>query len=43
MGLNARRLLDANDSHRYFAALDSQVTTGPTLTNVNDMLIILIA
>ena len=42
MGLNARRLLDANDSHRYFAALDSQVTTGPTLTNVNDLLIILI-
>ena len=42
LGLNARRLLDANDSHRYFAALDSQVTTGPTLTNVNDILIMLI-
>ena len=42
IGLNARRLLDANDSHRYFAALGSQVTTGPTLTNVNDILIILV-
>lgn len=42
LGLNARRLLDANDSHRYFTALGSQVTTGPTLTNVNDILIMLI-
>jgi glycerate 2-kinase len=42
LGLNARQLLDANDSHRFFATLGSQVMTGPTLTNVNDMLIILI-
>lgn len=42
LGLNARKLLDANDSHGYFGRLDSQVTIGPTLTNVNDLLIILI-
>ncbi len=28
--------LAANDSHSFFAALDAQVITGPTLTNVND-------
>jgi hydroxypyruvate reductase len=28
--------LDANDAHSFFAAIDSQIVTGPTLTNVND-------
>ena len=42
-GLNARRLLDANDSHRFFAETGAQVMTGPTLTNVNDLVVILIA
>jgi glycerate-2-kinase len=42
LGLNARQMLGANDSHHFFADLGAQVTTGPTLTNVNDMLIILI-
>ena len=35
-GLDAAALLDDNDSHRFFAALDDLVITGPTRTNVND-------
>ncbi len=34
--------LDGNDSHSLFAAIDDQVVTGPTLTNVNDLRAILI-
>jgi hydroxypyruvate reductase len=36
LGLSARAYLDDNDGHSFFAALGDQVTTGPTLTNVND-------
>jgi glycerate 2-kinase len=36
LGLDARRHLDDNDAHTFFAALDDQLVTGPTLTNVND-------
>jgi len=42
MGLNARAMLDDNDGHSFFEALDAQVITGPTLTNVNDFRAILI-
>ena len=43
LGLDPRALLAAHDSHRVFAALDDLVTTGPTLTNVNDFRAILVA
>jgi glycerate 2-kinase len=39
--LNARAALAANDSHSFFAALGDQIVTGPTLTNVNDIVVIL--
>lgn len=35
-GVDARTLLAANDSYRFFAALGALVVTGPTRTNVND-------
>lgn len=41
LGLNARALLDDNDSDRFFSALGDQVKPGPTLTNVNDVVIML--
>jgi hydroxypyruvate reductase len=41
-GLDAAALLDDNDSHRFFAALDDLVITGPTRTNVNDFRAVLI-
>jgi glycerate 2-kinase len=42
LGLDARRYLDDNDAHGFFAALGDQVVTGPTLTNVNDFRAIVI-
>lgn len=42
LGLDATTLLDDNDSHRFFAALDDLVITGPTRTNVNDFRAILV-
>uniref|UniRef100_UPI00036FA662 glycerate kinase type-2 family protein n=1 Tax=Novispirillum itersonii TaxID=189 RepID=UPI00036FA662 len=42
MGLNPTARLDDNDSYSIFAALDNLVTTGPTLTNVNDFRAIVI-
>ena len=41
-GLDARRLLEANDAYGFFAALDALVVTGPTRTNVNDYRVILV-
>jgi hydroxypyruvate reductase len=41
-GIDAQAMLAQNDAHSFFAALDSQVVTGPTLTNVNDFRAILI-
>ncbi|MBN9671822.1 glycerate kinase type-2 family protein [Roseibium aggregatum] len=35
-GASLETALEENDAHRFFEALDSQVITGPTLTNVND-------
>jgi hydroxypyruvate reductase len=38
----ARRALDANDSYTLLDALGALVRTGPTLTNVNDLRILLV-
>jgi hydroxypyruvate reductase len=42
LGLNAKARLSNNDGYAFFSALDDLVTTGPTLTNVNDFRAILI-
>ena len=41
-GLDAKKLLAANDAYGFFAALDDLVVTGPTRTNVNDFRIIVV-
>lgn len=41
-GLDAARMLEANDAYSFFAALGDLVVTGPTLTNVNDFRAILV-
>ena len=41
-GLDPKAMLQANDGYTFFAALDSLVATGPTLTNVNDFRAILV-
>jgi hydroxypyruvate reductase len=41
-GINAKASLADNDGHSFFEALDDQVITGPTLTNVNDFRAILV-
>jgi hydroxypyruvate reductase len=41
-GLDAKAMLADNDGYGFFAALGDLVTTGPTLTNVNDFRAILI-
>jgi hydroxypyruvate reductase len=42
LGLDAQAALDANDSYAFFEALGDQILTGPTGTNVNDLLFILV-
>jgi glycerate 2-kinase len=42
-GVRAKERLADNDGHGFFEALDDQIVTGPTLTNVNDFRAILIA
>ena len=42
LGLDPAAALANNDAHSFFAALGSQVITGPTLTNVNDFRAILV-
>jgi glycerate 2-kinase len=42
-GIDARALLNANDSYDFFCALGDLVLTGPTRTNVNDYRAIAIA
>ncbi|MFD2174364.1 glycerate kinase type-2 family protein [Rhodobacter lacus] len=42
LGLDPRAMLEANDAHSFFAALGTQVRTGPTRTNVNDFRVIVI-
>jgi hydroxypyruvate reductase len=41
-GLDALKLLEANDAHRFFSTLGDLVVTGPTRTNVNDYRAILV-
>lgn len=41
-GLDAKKLLAANDAYGFFDSLDDLVVTGPTRTNVNDFRIIVI-
>lgn len=41
LGLDARAALAANDSYPFLAALDDLIFTGPTQTNVNDLILIL--
>ena len=43
LGLDARAMLNAHDSHGFFGATGDLIVTGPTLTNVNDIRAILIA
>ena len=40
--IDPRASLADNDAHQFFETLDTQVITGPTLTNVNDFRAILI-
>jgi glycerate 2-kinase len=42
LGLNAGSYLDNNDATAFFAATGDLLTTGPTLTNVNDIRVILV-
>ena len=41
LGLDARAFLENNDAYHFFAALNDLVITGPTNTNVNDLMIVL--
>lgn len=41
IGLDARTFLENNDAYHFFSALDDLVITGPTNTNVNDLMIVL--
>ena len=40
MGLDPRDYLRRNDSYRFFESLNDLIITGPTLTNVNDLVLI---
>jgi len=42
LGLNAIDYLENHDSYSFFEGLDDLIITGPTLTNVNDIRVILI-
>lgn len=42
LDISATEMLESNQSYRFFASLDDLFITGPTLTNVNDLRIILI-
>lgn len=41
-GLDPQVYLDNNDSYHFFQALDDLIITGPTNTNVNDLVLILV-
>ncbi|HXP65053.1 MAG TPA: glycerate kinase [Steroidobacteraceae bacterium] len=43
MGLRPKEMLNNNDGHTFFNAIDDSIITGPTLTNVNDFRAILVA
>ena len=42
LGLDPAAMLESNDSHSFFAALGDCIMTGPTGTNVNDLVIVLV-
>ena len=42
LGLDPRAYLDNNDATAFFAATGDLLLTGPTLTNVNDIRVILV-
>ena len=42
LGLDAKAYLDNTDATAFFAAPGDLVLTGPTLTNVNDVRVILV-
>jgi glycerate 2-kinase len=42
LGLDPQAALDANDSYPFFEALGDLILTGPTGTNVNDLLFVLV-
>ena len=42
LGLDAQACLDDNDATTFFTATGDLVLTGPTLTNVNDIRVILV-
>ncbi len=42
LGLDPRTALEANDSYHFFEALGDLIHTGPTGTNVNDLLFVLV-
>lgn len=41
LGLDANAYLENNDSYHFFKALDDLIITGPTNTNVNDLMVFL--
>ncbi len=43
LGLHPERALEANDSHPLLAAVDALVVTGPTRTNVRDLVLVRVA
>jgi hydroxypyruvate reductase len=42
LGLDPKTYLDNNDATAFFAATGDLLKTGPTLTNVNDIRVILV-
>jgi glycerate 2-kinase len=42
LGLDPQKYLDNNDATPFFAATGDLLLTGPTLTNVNDIRVILV-
>ena len=42
LGLDAQKYLDNNDATTFFEATGDLLITGPTLTNVNDVRVILV-
>lgn len=42
LGISAQKMLDDNESYSFFSSLGDLFVTGPTLTNVNDLRIILV-
>jgi hydroxypyruvate reductase len=42
LGLDANAFLENNDAYHFFRALDDLVITGPTNTNVNDIMVVLV-